>query len=144
MSYEGIALQVKVKFETIECFTCHVLFAVESQTRQHYLDTGDSFYCPNGHRQHYIDCTIEALKSKLAKSERFLKNSKKRTEWAEQDAKNAREGEKQAKNSLRSEKGAKTKLKKRIANGVCPCCQRTFANLAKHMTGQHPDYGKQK
>lgn len=43
----------------------------------------------------------------------------------------------------RGEKAAKTRIKNRIARGVCPCCNRTFANLAKHMAGQHPDYLQQ-
>lgn len=37
-------------------------------------------------------------------------------------------------------KGHITRLKKRIAAGVCPCCRRTFQDLAKHMKGQHPRY----
>lgn len=26
----------------------------------------------------------------------------------------------------------------------CPCCTRTFQNLAKHMASEHPDFGKEK
>lgn len=37
-------------------------------------------------------------------------------------------------------KGQLTKVKKRVANGVCPCCNRTFANLALHMESKHPDF----
>jgi hypothetical protein len=40
----------------------------------------------------------------------------------------------------RGYKGALTKVKKRVGNGVCPCCQRSFPDLAAHMAGQHPDY----
>lgn len=40
-------------------------------------------------------------------------------------------------------KGEVTKLKKRIANGVCPCCKRSFCNLAAHMKTQHPEYTKE-
>lgn len=29
---------------------------------------------------------------------------------------------------------------KRAAAGVCPCCKRSFVQLARHMRGQHPDY----
>lgn len=43
--------------------------------------------------------------------------------------------------SLRATKGVVTRTKRRIAHGVCPCCKRTFANVARHMAGQHPDYG---
>lgn len=41
---------------------------------------------------------------------------------------------------LSAQKGVTTRIKNRIGNGVCPCCNRTFANLARHMKGQHPDY----
>jgi hypothetical protein len=40
----------------------------------------------------------------------------------------------------RAEKAAKTKIKNRVAKGVCPCCNRTFQNLADHMKSKHPDY----
>jgi hypothetical protein len=33
-----------------------------------------------------------------------------------------------------------TRIKKRVAAGVCPCCNRSFKDLARHMAGQHPDY----
>jgi hypothetical protein len=33
-----------------------------------------------------------------------------------------------------------TKLKKRTSAGTCPCCTRTFANMAEHMKKQHPDF----
>ena len=35
-------------------------------------------------------------------------------------------------------KGEVTKIKKRISCGVCPCCNRTFQNLASHMKTKHP------
>ena len=40
-------------------------------------------------------------------------------------------------------KGQVTRIKKRVANGVCPCCNRTFKDLAAHMSTQHPDYIEQ-
>ncbi len=42
--------------------------------------------------------------------------------------------------SRRSIKGVVTKLKKRIVNGVCPCCKRAFTNLKAHMHTKHPDF----
>lgn len=32
------------------------------------------------------------------------------------------------------------RTKDRVKNGVCPCCNRTFAQLQRHMKRQHPDY----
>lgn len=37
-------------------------------------------------------------------------------------------------------RGQLTKLKRRVSNGVCPCCNRSFADLHRHMTEKHPDY----
>lgn len=45
---------------------------------------------------------------------------------------------------LRAEKGAKTKLKKRIADGMCPCCDRHFQNVHRHIKNQHPEYTEAK
>jgi hypothetical protein len=32
------------------------------------------------------------------------------------------------------------KLKSRARHGVCPCCNRQFVNMAKHMQSKHPDF----
>ena len=37
-------------------------------------------------------------------------------------------------------KGVVTKTKRRIGKGVCPCCNRTFQDLQRHMAGKHPEY----
>lgn len=31
------------------------------------------------------------------------------------------------------------RITKRIHAGVCPCCNRTFSNLARHMSTKHPE-----
>lgn len=38
--------------------------------------------------------------------------------------------------------GQVTKIKNRVGHGVCPCCNRTFENLARHMLSKHPDQVK--
>ena len=37
-------------------------------------------------------------------------------------------------------RGVATRMKNRIKVGVCPCCNRTFQDLAKHMASQHKDF----
>ena len=37
-------------------------------------------------------------------------------------------------------KGQLTRARKRAANGVCPCCHRSFENVARHVAKQHPDF----
>jgi hypothetical protein len=31
-------------------------------------------------------------------------------------------------------------MRKRIQSGVCPCCNRTFENLGRHMKSKHPAF----
>lgn len=33
------------------------------------------------------------------------------------------------------------RIRQRIADGVCPCCTRSFANLRNHMARKHPEFG---
>ncbi len=38
-----------------------------------------------------------------------------------------------------SEKNKLSRQLKRVNKGVCPCCNRTFVNLANHMKTTHPE-----
>lgn len=114
-------------YEIEHCCTCGMAFAMTRDFKQRRINDHDWFYCPAGHSQHYTAKT-EAQKQ-LERAERLERTLANRDE------------------SLRAEraahavtKGKLTKTKNRIANGVCPCCSRTFANLGRHMSSQHPDY----
>jgi hypothetical protein len=41
---------------------------------------------------------------------------------------------------LSAQKGATTRAKKRHAAAVCPCCNRSFVQLRRHMENKHPGY----
>lgn len=45
-----------------------------------------------------------------------------------------------AERQLSATKGIVTRIKNRVSRGVCPCCNRSFTNLARHMAGKHPGY----
>ena len=122
--YVPNAIQVTLIHET--CCNCATNFAMDNNLKQRLKETGDTFYCPNGHAQRYTETEATRLKRQNQSLESNLR-------WAKIDAQNA-------KYSHAATKGKLTKLKNRIANGVCPCCNRTFANISRHMAGQHPDY----
>ena len=46
----------------------------------------------------------------------------------------------QEERSHRSTRGALTKARRRAAAGVCPCCKRSFQNVARHVAHMHPDF----
>lgn len=41
-------------------------------------------------------------------------------------------------------KGQLTRERKRAAAGVCPCCNRSFVQLSRHMKTKHPDFSAEK
>jgi hypothetical protein len=91
-------------------------------------------YCPLGHAYVPVGRSeVDKLREAVA-----IKDKAIAAERAKHDQTQAelRETERRR----RAEKGAKTRLKNRVANGVCPCCQRSFGNLRRHMQHMHPDF----
>ncbi len=43
--------------ETITCCECGIDFEITDGMYDNLLDTGKTFYCPNGHPQYYADST---------------------------------------------------------------------------------------
>jgi hypothetical protein len=78
----------------------------------------------------------EKLKKDLAAARR-------RSEAAAAQLTHERDQRLAAERSASAYKGQATRIRNRVGAGVCPCCTRTFANLARHMAGQHPDFREQ-
>lgn len=109
------------------CFCCGVEFwfpRVLHDTARG--NSSHSFYCPNGHRQVYKESEADRLRRERDRLSQRL--AQKDDELA------AKERE------IAAHKGQVTKLKRRAAAGTCPCCQRTFQNMAIHMRKQHPEF----
>lgn len=100
----------------------------DEQMRYHNTGRSMSIYCPLGHT--YVPSgEPEVLKVQRALAAEISKHDQTKAAL------------KAERNKLNSEKAAKSRLKNRVKNGVCPCCKRSFANLHRHMQGQHPDFG---
>lgn len=116
------------------CYKCHCAFGL---SRDHYdrarASSDVNFYCPNGHSQVFAETEEQKLKRRL---ERKAEDAR----WYESQLTHTRDQLQATERSLRGHKAAKTRIKNRIAAGVCPCCKRTFQNVARHMEGQHPDF----
>lgn len=118
--------KLTIRIEGVRCGECHIWFGLEAGHHDKMKRTGYQFYCPNGHFISYGENENSRLKR-------------------ERDAARARashlgdqlEAEKRSRAAV---KGHLTRVQRRIANGVCPCCQRSFANVAQHMAGQHPEF----
>lgn len=107
-------------------------------TKEHYdacRETGRTWYCTvcGCARIYGGKNTVEQLRGELAAARQREETEKSRRIAAEQAVRDKQE-------ALRKEQKSKERLKKRIKNGVCPCCHRTVSQLARHMQTKHPDF----
>lgn len=119
--------------QILECGNCHISFAIPRQMHTARKRDGEDFWCPNGCKIRYLETENQKLQAEL-KRERFWRDQ------AETNARAARDQADAAERSKRAYKGQLTKARKRIGNGVCPCCNRHFTNVERHMASQHPSY----
>lgn len=111
---------------SVRCCNCGVVFAMPDYMQSRLKEKGGTFYCPNGHSQHYCKSDNDVLKEKLQREKSARERSEAEAqEWCDK---------------FQSERKDKEKLKTRIKNGVCPCCRRNFVNVNRHMKTKHPEY----
>lgn len=98
---------------------------------------GITFCCPYGHSAHYPagPTTEDKLRQERDRLAQRI---------AQRDDEISRQRDRVAatERQLYAAKGRITKIKNRVGHGVCPCCTRSFSNLAKHMASQHSDFAK--
>lgn len=112
------------------CCDCGVMFAMPGGLQRARREDRGSFYCPNGHGMHYAG---ETDRERLQR-ERDLRAAERA---AREQAEASAAAQKRAATRARNERN---KARKRSADGVCPCCGRTFKQVARHMDAKHPDY----
>jgi len=108
------------------CCSCGIAFGMPSDFKDACKAEGKSksFYCPNGHGQHYTKSEAQIIEEKLKRELRQKEN----------EIANLASEKIQVEGEL---KKANSKLK-RVHKGVCPCCNRTFTDLQKHFETKHP------
>lgn len=113
-----------ISLYAFDCPKCGVIFAVTNDFDDRRRKDGRSIYCPSGHTMSYTPGKSDADKLRDAQAR----------EVAMQDQLDAAVREAEA------QRVELARIRQRIANGVCPCCNRSFDNVRRHMASQHPDY----
>ena len=126
-------ITTETEFKVCHCSECGMPYALTERFHYRRKNDGKTWYCPNGHGQ----CICE---SEVQRLNRELTRIKRNAEFDRTRARELNESLGSVSRSLRATKGALTKTKNRIANGVCPCCKRSFTNLHRHMETKHPKY----
>lgn len=120
-------LTAETVLATVACGECGGTYAISERYRQQKEDERGFWHCP------YCQVSWGYGEGKVQRLEKQLAQERARSDQARARAK-------EFERSMQATKGHLTRLKQRVANGVCPCCQRQFANLAQHMRNQHPEY----
>lgn len=129
-----------VQFETIECPTCHLMYAVSQVWVTERRRDHKNFWCPNGHRGIHF-----SGESDLERAQRLQEQAERSARFARASATAARDQARAAERSAAAYKGHLTRARNRIRNGVCPVagCRRHFDNVQAHIASEHPAFDLQ-
>lgn len=123
----------------VTCPKCGGVYALSQQYLNEAADLGhfkQTWTCPYCKAERgYGEGEVDRLKKQVSSAEATAKWHKNRAEEAAKSADHFR-------SSRDAMKGVVTKIKKRVRHGVCPCCKRTFTDLARHMDSKHPKFAE--
>lgn len=143
---------------TVTCPNCHMVYAIPDSLNREAREEnaaamgGDTHSktvtCPAGHGWHYTGLNAEQDAKRRAKeAEAVAAKARQAAERLSQELAQANtralRAQQEADHERRvaaARKGQLTKLRRRLANGVCPCCNRQFPNVLAHMSDKHPDF----
>lgn len=123
-----------------DCPTCGVSYGLTSEYEKRRRADGKSWLCPNGHWVTYMKSDLDREREARKAAEREAAAMAAEARCARRQWKEEQDRHQSTRRSLAATKGVVTRVKRRVGKGVCPCCNRTFQNLARHMESKHPDY----
>jgi hypothetical protein len=129
----GAALMLIDDFVQITCWKCRTSYYLPGPLYFAAKANEDiSFWCPYGHSAHYP--AGETEETKLRRERNMLKQQLAQKDDEIRDTRQERD---KARVDLRRAKKRAKRISTRVGHGVCPCCNRSFENLARHMATQH-------
>jgi hypothetical protein len=127
------------RYEVHECITCGVVYTCPATVIEHQRAEGGYHTCSNGHSQGWTKGGSES--ERIRRERDRLKQDAARLEEERREA--LATANAQCERADKAEAAAR-RLRKRASAGTCPCCKRSFSNMAQHMKKQHPAFGEDK
>lgn len=127
----GTMISAGIILESVVCCSCGITFAMPEHMLNKRRNTPDiEFFCPNGHSLVFRKSKEKELRELAEQRMREAQNA-----LANKDAQLI-----QLEDQLKKQQN---KLN-RVQKGVCPCCNRSFQDLARHMESKHPELKEKK
>lgn len=133
---ENTELEIRV------CPNCGITYALPARVVEDRRAGGGSWYCPNGHGVSFRETDADRARKEAAQLRKKLDDEKQNAEWWKTRSREAQKAADHQESRANGYKGALTKVKKRVGNGVCPCCSRSFVDLGRHMQSKHPMFAE--
>lgn len=129
---------ITVSFTTTTCAACGCHFGMDVAFYRARKEDGKTFYCPAGHSLHYGDNEADRLRRELADEKARSRSIASSRDYAFSELRETEAKLTQKKRLYTRTRNELTKVKTRVAAGVCPDCNRSFQNVARHMATKHP------
>ena len=115
--------------------SCGAQQAMTKETYSVLKSSAATFYCVHGHTRWF-----PPGKSEEDKLREELEAERRQRQRAEQSVAFWQDEAKRERNRANGYKGHATRITKRAKAGICPCCNRHFIQLERHMANKHPDF----
>lgn len=115
------------------CPVCFVGYAIPKAMNDKRHADGGNWFCPNGHNLVFSESKLDKL---THERDRLKQNAA----YLEQRAAELQDARDAAERRASAARGQVTRLKNRAAAGLCPCCNRSFVNLTRHMATKHAGF----
>lgn len=119
----------------MKCGTCGERFCITDELYNVLKRSQQTWHCPHGHQRYF-----PLGKSREEKLQEQLEEERRWRQRAEQRVAQARDEAEHQRRRANGYKGHATRITKRAKAGVCPCCNRSFENLRRHMQTKHPTF----
>ena len=129
-------ITIGTTLKVIQCGECGGVYALNKNYVDQKWTKGGYWTCP------YCKCLWGYGESEIDRIKKELTHANNDSKLFSNRLAREKASHEQTQMSLRAHKAAKTRIKNRISKGICPCCNRYFKNLHKHIEMQHPDYCK--
>lgn len=112
---------------------CGIAHGIPENLSRRADEDGIDVFCPLGHVWVISDTETKKLRRKLA-AEEAARADEERRRRAAQELLRAEE------RSHIATRGHLTRARNRAKAGLCPCCNRHFENVERHVKSQHPNF----
>lgn len=119
--------------ERQDCIKCGCYFGVPAGFTEQRRKDKNTFYCPNGHPMSYTESELDRVR-------RERDRLAQRVAQRDDEIAHQRQRREETERRLAATRGVVTRIKNRIGHGICPCCNRTFSDLSRHMATKHPTF----